>query len=81
MMMYVLPVLLSCRSMVRAVKGMMAEKAGIFMSFITCLICFQLITLAATWVKMQTYAACIATIVLSVGATYWYKYCLRIYNR
>lgn len=30
---------------------------------------------------MQTYAACTASVVLSVGATYWYKYCLRIYNR
>jgi hypothetical protein len=37
--------------MVRAVKGMIAEKAGIFLSFIMCLIGFQFITLAATWVN------------------------------
>ena len=43
--------LLNCRSMVRAVKGMIAEKSGIFMSFIMCLIAFQLMTLAVTWVS------------------------------
>jgi hypothetical protein len=37
--------------MVRAVKGMIAEKSGIFMSFIMCLIAFQLMTLAVTWVS------------------------------
>ena len=37
--------------MVRAVKGMIAEKAGIFLSFILSLIGFQFITLAATWVS------------------------------
>jgi hypothetical protein len=38
--------------MVRAVKGMIAEKSGIFMSFIMCLIAFQLMTLAVTWVSV-----------------------------
>lgn len=38
--------------MVRAVKGMIAEKAGIFLSFILCLIAFQFITLAATWASL-----------------------------
>lgn len=32
-------------------------------------------------VKMQTYAAVVSSLVLCVGALYWYKYCLRIYNR
>lgn len=68
-------------SMVRAVKGMIAEKSGIFMSFIMCLIAFQFMTLAVTWVMMETYSSAVSTIVLTVGALYWYKYCLRIYNR
>lgn len=68
-------------SMVRAVKGMIAEKSGIFMSFIMCLIAFQLMTLAVTWVMMETYSSAVSTVVLTVGALYWYKYCLRIYNR
>jgi hypothetical protein len=69
------------RSMVRAVKGMIAEKTGIFVSFIIALIAFQLMTLATTWVVMKTYASAVCTCVLIVGAVYWYKYCLRIYNR
>lgn len=68
-------------SMVRAVKGMIAEKHGIFLSFILSLLSFQIITLAATWVKMQTYAAVIASLVICTGGFYWYKHCLRIYNR
>lgn len=68
-------------SMVRAVKGMIAEKSGIFMSFIMCLIAFQLMTLAVTWVMMETYSSAVSTVVLLVGGLYWYKYCLRIYNR
>ena len=89
----------SCSSMVRAVKGMIAEKHGIFLSFILSLLSFQIITLAATWVseatnmfnikykyhdfkvKMQTYAAVIASLVICTGGFYWYKHCLRIYNR
>ena len=85
----------------RAVKGMIAEKSGIFMSFIMCLIAFQFMTLAVTWVSyffdtsqesilckvfnfkvmMETYSSAVSTIILTVGALYWYKYCLRIYNR
>ena len=67
--------------MVRAVKGMIAEKTGIFVSFIVSLIAFQLMTLATTWVVMKTYASSVCTCVLMIGAVYWYKYCLRIYNR
>lgn len=69
------------RSMVRAVKGMIAEKTGIFVSFIISLIAFQCMTLATTWVVMKTYASSACTCVLMIGAVYWYKYCLRIYNR
>mmetsp|Transcript_15107 Transcript_15107/g.22725 ORF Transcript_15107/g.22725 Transcript_15107/m.22725 type:complete len:406 (+) Transcript_15107:142-1359(+) len=68
-------------SMVRAVKGMIAEKTAIFVSFIVSLIAFQCMTLATTWVVMKTYASSVCTAVLMVGAVYWYKYCLRIYNR
>lgn len=68
-------------SMVRAVKGMIAEKGAIFTSFIIALIAFQAMTLATTWIVMKTYASAACTAILLVGGMYWYKYCLRIYNR
>jgi hypothetical protein len=71
----------SLRSMVRAVKGMIAEKEGIFTSFIISLIAFQVMTLATTWIVMKTYASATCTAILIAGGLYWYKYCLRIYNR
>ena len=110
------------RSMVRAVKGMIAEKRGIlyislllfpanklrcprigiFTSFTIALVAFQFMSLATTWyeglylldnppvsvshvddirIVMKFYGACSCTVLLLVGGTYWYKYCLRIYNR
>jgi len=68
-------------SMVRAVKGMIAEKSAIFVSFIIALVAFQCMTLATTWVVMKFYGACVCTVLLIGGGVYWYKYCLRIYNR
>lgn len=67
--------------MVRAVKGMIAEKGAIFTSFIIALIAFQAMTLATTWIVMKTYASAACTAILLIGGMYWYKYCLRIYNR
>jgi hypothetical protein len=67
--------------MVRAVKGMIAEKEGIFTSFTISLIAFQVMTLATTWIVMKTYASAACTAILVIGGLYWYKYCLRIYNR
>ena len=60
---------------------MIAEKGAIFTSFIISLIAFQVMTLATTWIVMRTYASAICTGILLVGGLYWYKYCLRIYNR
>ena len=65
----------------RAVKGMIAEKSAIFVSFIIALVAFQCMTLATTWVVMKFYGACVCTVLLIGGGVYWYKYCLRIYNR
>ena len=67
--------------MVRAVKGMMAEKGAIFASFTISLIAFQVMTLAVTWIVMKTYASAVCTGALVIGGGFWYQYCLRIYNR
>jgi hypothetical protein len=67
--------------MVRAVKGMIAEKEMIFLVFLFSVLTFQSMTLSSTWVVMKTYASCICSCIFVTGGLFWYTYCLRIYNR
>jgi hypothetical protein len=67
--------------MVRAVKGMVAEKEMIFSVFLFSILTFQVMTLSSTWVVMKTYASYICSSILVIGGLFWYIYCLRIYNR
>lgn len=67
--------------MVRAVEGMNKEKDAIFMSLIASVLLFQLETLAAGFIVMEQNAAIAASIILVIGTYYWYKYCVRIYQR
>lgn len=69
------------RSMVRAVDGMVKEKDAIFVTLLMTVVCFQFIALSCAFIVMEDNCAYVATVVLLVGTYYWYKYCLRIYNR
>lgn len=68
-------------SMVRAVEGMVKEKDSIFLAFFLSVVLFQLASLACCFVVMSHNAAWTAMVIFIVGLWYWYKYCLRIYNR
>lgn len=67
--------------MVRAVEGMMKEKDAIFVTLIASIAFFQLLTLAVGFLVMTQEAAIVCSIMLAIGSYYWYKYCIRIYNR
>ena len=74
-------VVLSCRSMVRAIEGMVKEKDAIFVTLIATVVIFQLIALCCCFIMMYDNAAYASSAILAVGTYYWYTYCLRIYNR
>jgi hypothetical protein len=67
--------------MVRAVEGMVKEKDSIFLAFFLSVVLFQLASLACCFVVMNHNAAWTAMVIFIIGLWYWYKYCLRIYNR
>jgi hypothetical protein len=69
------------RSMVRAVEGMVKEKDHIFLAFFLSVIMFQVASLACCFVVMNHNAAWTSAAIFLAGLWYWYKYCLRIYNR
>lgn len=59
----------------------MKEKDAIFVSLVMSIALFQLLTLAVGFLVMTESAAIVCSIMLSIGSYYWYKYCIRIYNR
>jgi hypothetical protein len=74
-------VLITARSMVRAVEGMVQEKDSIFLAFFLSVVLFQSASLACCFVVMNHNAAWTSVAIFLIGLWYWYKYCLRIYNR
>lgn len=70
-----------CRSMVRAVEGMVKEKDAIFFTLLSTVVLFQFLALCCGFFVMEDYCAYISTVILAIGSYYWYTYCLRIYNR
>jgi hypothetical protein len=67
--------------MVRAVEGMVKEKDQIFLAFFLSVVLFQVASLACCFVVMNHNAAWTSAAIFLAGLWYWYKYCLRIYNR
>lgn len=67
--------------MVRAVEGMVKEKDSVFLAFFLSVVLFQSASLACSFVVMNHNAAWASTGIYLIGLWYWYKYCLRIYNR
>lgn len=70
-----------CRSMVRAVEGMVKELDAIFIAFFISIFFFQTATAATSFVVMEHECAWIALAIYIIGSYVWYKYCIRIYNR
>ena len=68
-------------SMVRAVDGMVSEQDQIFLSFILSLVFFTINTVVAFWFFMSNTIAWVCAALTFVFSAYWYKCCLRIYNR
>ncbi len=67
--------------MVRAVDGMTKEKDAIFLSFLITIVFFQVATVGCGFIVMDVEAAWAACCIVLIGGFYWYKYCLRIFNR
>lgn len=68
-------------SMVRAVDGMCAEQYEIIYIFSCNIFVLGVSTIATYYVVMDEYGAHACTGITIIAMYYWYRYCLRIYNR
>ena len=68
-------------SMARATEGMRLEQQQIIVSFVAMMFTFSTATVLSCWVVMSFEASLGCSISFLVAASYWYKYCERIYLR
>lgn len=68
-------------SMVKAVEGMIEEQTVILRSFVLTVLSLGVLLVSYSWMTMTINAATISTIIIIIGAYFWYSYCVRIYNK
>eukprot|EP01032_Pedospumella_encystans_P017955 gene17955-20451_t len=68
-------------SMARATEGMRLEQQQIIVSFVAMMFTFSTATVLSCWVVMSFEASLGCSVSFLVAASYWYKYCERIYLR
>ncbi len=68
-------------SMAQAAEGMNFEKDQIFIGYLIMVLFFALSTLMSFWVLMNLYAASVSTAIFVLSSTFWWRHCIRIYNR
>lgn len=73
--------LLLNRSMVKAVDGMLEERAHILLSYVLTIVFFTMSTIATFYIVMTDTVANICFGLVLFSSFIWYHYCLRIYNR
>lgn len=67
--------------MVRAVEGLMEEKAAMFNSFILSVSSFLVMGVAICWIIMPIYAGSVFTGISILASYCWYRYSERIFLR
>jgi hypothetical protein len=68
-------------SMVRAIKGMIAEQEQIFTSFLIAIFSFGLQCIGMYFIMMDKLNAIITSIITGLFMIYWYRYSVRLYNK
>jgi hypothetical protein len=68
-------------SMVRAIKGMIAEQEQIFIAFNITIFSFGLQLIGMYFIMMGIASAIATSIITGIFMIFWYRYGLRLYNR